>query len=88
MALLRLSLTSSMVSPCPLAPGTSGHTAQKPPSGAVSMKAVNSPFIIETLPVYHERVNDHSSPTASPIHVLPPMLEFSPKTQYVPVDLN
>jgi hypothetical protein len=29
-----------------LAPGTSGQTAQKPPSGAGSIMAVNSDFII------------------------------------------
>jgi hypothetical protein len=29
-----------------LAPGTSGQIAQKPPSGAASMIAVNSAFII------------------------------------------
>ena len=35
----------SIVSPCPLAPGTSGQIAQKPPSGAGSIIAVNSAFI-------------------------------------------
>jgi hypothetical protein len=38
-----------MVSPCPLAPGTSGQIAQYPPSGAGSMIAVNSPFIFSPL---------------------------------------
>jgi hypothetical protein len=41
----RFSVASSIVSPCPLAPGNSGQTAQYPPSGADSIMAVTSPFI-------------------------------------------
>jgi len=44
-ASFKSSLACSTVSPCPLAPGTSGQMAQKPPSGAASMIAVNSAFI-------------------------------------------
>lgn len=46
-ASIRLCFVSSTVSPCPLAPGTSGQTAQKPPSGADSIMAVNSDFTIK-----------------------------------------
>ncbi len=45
MASLKFSFASSIVSPCPFAPGISGHIAQYPPSGAGSIIAVNSAFI-------------------------------------------
>jgi len=62
----RLSAASSFVSPCPLAPGISGQTAQKPPSGADSIIAVNSPLIVpRSLSRPHPARQDHPKPRGS-----------------------
>lgn len=58
MAAFRLSFVSSIVSPWPLAPGTSGQIAQKPPLGAGSMMAVNSAFTC-VLYVFGESSGSH-----------------------------
>jgi len=47
MASPKLAFASSIVSPCPFAPDTSGQIAQYPPSGASSIIAVNSPFMAQ-----------------------------------------
>lgn len=67
MASMRFCFVSLIVSPCPFAPGTSGQIAQYPPSGALSMIAVNSAFMGTSYPV-RARLRVNFSRPKRPVH--------------------